>query len=98
LDFLASVEGALVQGLSESHIGVIDGHDFGGGTGNIFVWAKGNGHRAFKVIKTQLELHKVLDKAVIATWRSKSDHYKVLWPADFCGSFELMYLPPVGSK
>jgi hypothetical protein len=87
LDWLLGVEEALIQGFSQNDKAIVDGHDFGGGTMNIFVFPKQGWGSAIEIVKAYLGLYKALDRALIIK-RSKKERYSVVWPENYAGEFE----------
>jgi hypothetical protein len=77
-DRLISLETKLMENLGE--IGVVDGHDFGSGTFNIFVLTN-------HPTTTFTQAHQViLDEAIPNELRSayreaNAEHYVILWPS-----------------
>jgi hypothetical protein len=77
-DWLVELEDSITQKLD----GLIeyDGHDFGSGTGNIFVGAN-EPERAWKAIKDLLDVNLLAD--LHAAFRDKeASEYTILWPPD----------------
>ena len=87
LDWLVEIEEALIQGFSQNGKAVVDGHDFGSGTMNIFLFPKQGWGSAIEVIKAYLKKHRALDKALIIK-RSRTERYTVVWPEKYTGKFE----------
>jgi hypothetical protein len=86
-DWLVRIEDALIQGFSRNRKADVDGHDFGSGTMNIFLFPKQGWASAIEIVKAYLRLHGALDRAVIIK-RSKAERYSVVWPEGYTGEFE----------
>ena len=86
-DWLLEIEEALIQGFSQNRNAVVDGHDFGNGTMNIFLFPKRGWGCAIEIVKAYLKNHRALDKALIIR-RSKTERYTVVWPAKYKGEFK----------
>ncbi len=86
-DRLIGLEDTLIQAFSQNRHAVVDGHDFGNGTANIFIVPHGPWDPAITVIKAYLKHRGVLDEAIIIK-RRKSGTYEVAWPEGFDGEFE----------
>ena len=85
-DWLIRIEDALIQGFSQNEKAIVDGHDFGAGTMNIFLFPKKGWGSAIEIVIAYLKLHDALDRALIIK-RSKSERYSVVWPKNYSGSF-----------
>jgi hypothetical protein len=86
-DRLIGLEDTLIQAFSQNGHAIVDGHDFGNGTANIFIFPIGQWDSAITIIKAYLTRHNALDEALIIK-RRKSGTYEVAWPEDFAGEFE----------
>lgn len=73
------VEARLVEDLPEEHM--VDGHDVGSGTMNIFVHTN-SPKRAFTAIKETLEDEECWRILRIAYRRLSGDEYTILWPTN----------------
>jgi hypothetical protein len=87
LDWLVEIEEALIQGFSQNGKAVVDGHDFGSETMNIFLFPKQGWGSAVEIVKAYLKNHRALDRALIIK-RSKTERYTVVWPEKYVGEFE----------
>ena len=86
-DWLVGIEEVLIQGFSQNDHAIVDGHDFGVGTMNIFIFPKGGWSATIDVVKAYLKHRKALDRAIIIK-RSKTERYTVVWPENYTGEFE----------
>lgn len=86
-DWLIGLEDILIQAFSQNRHAVVDGHDFGNGTANIFIFPRGPWDSAITIIKAYLQRHGALSEALIIK-RRKSGTYDVAWPEDFDGEYE----------
>ena len=85
-DRLVELEEGLVDMLGNAH--VVDGHDFGSGTMNIFVHTD-DPAAAFDTAKRALPAD-VLVKLRAAYRRLDGENYIVVWPQGWPGPFEIM--------
>ena len=86
-DWLIKIEDALSQGFAQNGKAVVDGHDFGSGNMNIFIFPNGGWSAAIDIALACLRRLGALDRAVIIK-RSKTERYTVAWPTQFTGEFE----------
>ncbi|MEZ6142652.1 MAG: hypothetical protein R3B84_18990 [Zavarzinella sp.] len=86
-DRLIALEDTLIQAFSQNDLAMVDGHDFGNGTANIFIFPRGSWKSALTIIMAYLKHHNALDKVLIII-RCKSGTYEVVWPEGFDGEFE----------
>jgi hypothetical protein len=86
-DVLVALEGAVAAALeNEPHI--VDGHDFGSGTGNIFIDTN-DPVAAFALAKSAISL--VDHPTLKAAYRSfDEDDYQLIWPEQSTEGFNLM--------
>lgn len=89
-DQLFEIEETLVQAFSQNRHAIVDGHDFGNGTMNIFIVPRGSWDPVIERVKAFLKLRKVLSQAVIAKQHKVSEKFEVVWPVGFSGNFQLM--------
>ena len=90
LDFdrLVEIEDSLIQGMSQSRTGDVDGHDWGADGANIFILpANGHSWPSIDVAKAHLKLRGLLGSTLIVK-RFKSERYEVVWPENYEGDFE----------
>jgi hypothetical protein len=88
-DRCRSIEDSLWQAFKQSSgDGVVDGHDFGEGKFNIFIFPRAWGS-ALERVKAFLELRGALDDAIIAKFHARTDRYEVVHPPDYSGRFSL---------
>jgi hypothetical protein len=87
LEWLIRIEDALIQGFSQNNKAIVDGHDFGSGTMNIFLFPNQGWGSAIEIVKAYLKLHGALDRALIIK-RSKTERYSVVWPEKYTGEFD----------
>jgi hypothetical protein len=85
-DWLIKVEDALIQAFSQNGKATVDGHDFGNGDMNIFIFPKRGWSAAIDIVIAHLRRLGALDRAVIIK-RSKTERYTVAWPEQFTGAF-----------
>jgi hypothetical protein len=84
-DQLIEIEDRLENTLDQSH--EVDGHDFGSGEMNIFIYTE-NPSDAFVAAKVQL-IQSELNGMKAAFRETDGDTYTVLWPNDFSGEFNV---------
>jgi hypothetical protein len=88
-DRCRSIEDSLWQAFTQSSDdGVVDGHDFGQGKFNIFIFPRAWGS-ALERVKAFLELRGALDDVVIVKLHAKMDRYEVVHPPNYSGKFSL---------
>jgi hypothetical protein len=84
-----AIEDRMTDCLTRTGLGFCDGGDIGSGTINIFCEVV-DAAIAEPIIVNDLREHNHLEGAVIAMRERKGDdNYKVLWPKDFTGVFNL---------
>jgi hypothetical protein len=84
-----AIEDLMTECLTRTGLGICDGGDIGSATINIFCEVV-DAATAEPIIINQLRQHNHLEGAVIAMRERKGhDTYKVLWPKDFTGTFNL---------
>jgi hypothetical protein len=86
-DWLIKLDDALIQAFAQNNKANVDGHDFGSGNMNIFIFPKRSWHDAFDILKAHLKHHDALSRAIVIL-RSKSGAYQVLFPENYTGDFE----------
>jgi len=86
-DWLIKLEDALIQAFAQNNKAKVDGHDFGSGNMNIFIFPKRSWHDAFDILTAHLKLHDALGRAIIIL-RRKTGAYQVLFPENYTGDFE----------
>ena len=86
-DWLIKLEEALIQAFAQNKKAVVDGHDFGSGNMNIFIFPKRSVDDAFEILKAHLKHHDALSRAIVIL-RRKSGTYSVLSPENYTGDFE----------
>jgi hypothetical protein len=84
---LIAFEDSLIQGYAQNGAAVVDGHDSGGGTMNIFIWPRGSWKASIAIAVQYLKLKQLLDQVVVIK-RLKSEKYEVVWPKGYTGEFE----------
>ena len=87
-DRLIEIEEALIQGFSQNNQAEVDGHDFGSGTMNIFIFPRAAWGPAIEIVLAYLKLRNALSDALVIK-RLKSGKHVVVWPEGFEGEFEL---------
>jgi hypothetical protein len=85
-DWLIKIEDALIQAYSQNNRGKVDGHDFGSGVMNIFIFPKESWRSALEILIAHLKHQKALSQAVVIL-RTKVEKYTVVWPENFTGEF-----------
>jgi hypothetical protein len=85
-DGLISIEDALIQAFAQNGAAEVDGHDFGSGTMNIFVFRRDSWARVIEIVTAHLKHHGVLERATIAK-RLASGSHVIVWPARADGEF-----------
>ncbi len=86
-DWLIRLESALIQAFDQNNKAIVDGHDFGSGSMNIFIFPKRSWHDAFDILKAHLKHHDALSHSIVIL-RRKSGTYQVLFPENHTGHFE----------
>jgi hypothetical protein len=77
-DAVVALEDLLTDGLGDDEV---DGHDFGGGMMNLFIWTP-NPSRTLGRVQTLMKDHP-LSASVVAGFRDEeSDEYTPLWPPE----------------
>jgi hypothetical protein len=82
---LIHLEDTLIVSLNERHL--VEGHDFGNDTMNIFIRTD-SPESAFDKIRELLH-HSLLAKTKAACRRSGENDFTVIWPENYEGRFEL---------
>ena len=88
-DSLIHVEETLIQAFSQNNLAKVDGHDFGEGKFNIFIFPNGSWGPVIERVQAFLKLRGVLGSALIVKRLKSSERYVVVWPENFSGSFSL---------
>lgn len=88
-DSLIHIEETLIQAFTQNNLAVVDGHDFGEGKFNIFIFPKGSWGPVIERVQAFLKLRGVLGNALIVKRLKFSERYIVVWPEKFSGSFSL---------
>lgn len=86
-DRLIEIEETLIQAFNQNRKAVVDGHDFGIPTSNIFIFPKRGWDECLEIVFAYLKLRSALSEVLIIK-RSKRETYEVVWPKDFAGDFE----------
>ena len=87
-DGFLAIEDTLFQAFSQNRHAVVDGHDYGQGKFNIFIFPRGAWGPVLERVEAFLKLKGWWNRATVAK-RLKSERYQVVWPKDFTGEFEL---------
>ncbi|WP_313472234.1 hypothetical protein [Brevundimonas sp.] len=87
-DDLIAVEHTLIQAFSQNNYGAVDGHDFGQGRFNIFVYPRSSWGPVIERVQAFLKLKGWLSRAVIAK-ELKSGARQVIWPQEHSAPFDL---------
>jgi hypothetical protein len=78
-DSLIEIENLIIKHLSPVH--EVDGHDFGSGEANIFIFTS-DPQQAFNEIKTIIGSLDYWNSIRVAFRGTESDEYTALWPKD----------------
>jgi hypothetical protein len=84
-----AIEDSLLQAFSQSDDGVVDGHDVGKATFNIYIHPRRSWGPVLERVRAFLELRGALNDAVIAKFHGKTDRYQVIHPSTYCGEFSI---------
>ena len=84
-DKLIEIEEIIENLVGSSH--EVDGHDFGSGEMNIFIYTN-NPNKAFELIKSTLS-ESVENTMKVAYREVKGEEYTVIWPLGFNDEFEI---------
>jgi hypothetical protein len=87
-DWLIKLEEALIQAFAQNRKAIVDGHDFGSGEMNLFIFPTRSWRAAFEILKAHLGHHHALHQAIIVL-RRKNGAYLPLWPEGYTGKFSL---------
>lgn len=90
IDELHSIEDTLIQAFSQNNLAIVDGHDFGSGECNIFIYPKGPWEPVIERVFAFLKLRRALHKAVIAKRFKVTERYQVVWPESYGGHFSVV--------
>jgi hypothetical protein len=88
-DALLHVEETLIQAFSQNKFADVDGHDFGQGRFNIFIYPKATWGPVLERVYAFLKLRGVLNEALVVKRLKSSEKYVVVWPEHFNGTFSL---------
>jgi len=88
LEHFHAIEDTLFQAFSQNRYAVVDGHDYGQGHFNIFIYPKRAWGPVIERVFAFLELKDWLKRAVIAK-QLKSGRWQVIWPEEYAGQFDL---------
>ena len=86
-DAIVDLESQLIESLSEN--AVVDGHDAGGGTMNLFLFTN-DPVAVFDLIKPTIQSTVPLEQVVAASRLVDQETYQVIHPADFAGDFRVL--------
>ena len=82
------IEDTLYQAFQQNSFADVDGHDYGQGVFNIFIYPKGAWKPVLERVFAFLKLKGWLDRAVIAK-DLRSSRWKVVWPDGYNKEFRL---------
>ncbi len=88
-DSLIGIENGLIELFRKKHGAHVDGHDIGPGRFNIFIVPNESWAPALGRIRAFLEFRGMFEGVLIARRPGGGEHYEVVWPADYRGTFEL---------
>jgi hypothetical protein len=88
LEGFHAVEDTLLQAFSQNGHAIVDGHDYGQGHFNIFIYPRGAWMPVIERVQAFLQLKDWLKRAVIAKGL-KSGKWQVIWPEGYTDSFKL---------
>lgn len=88
-DWFMKLENTLIQAFAQNNNAMVDGHDFGSGQMNIFIFPKVSWQAAFEILAAHLKHHDALGRAVVVL-RRKGGSYQVLHPENYTREFELL--------
>ena len=86
-DTLVALEDELTEELGDS--ADVDGHDFGSGTGNIFIFTS-DPAVTFQQVRPVLERRQELQAVTAAFREVEGEHYTVIWPEGSQAEFTIM--------
>ncbi|HEV2597814.1 hypothetical protein [Sphingopyxis sp.] len=87
LEWFHHIEDTLFQAFSQNRFAEVDGHDYGQGKFNIFIYPKGAWAPVLERVHAFLKLRKVHDRTVIAKGL-ESGRWQVVWPENYSTTFE----------
>jgi len=82
---LIEIEEQIESLVGSSH--EVDGHDYGSGEINVFIYTN-NPNKAFELIKSTL-IESVENTMKVAYREIEGEKYNVIWPLGFNGEFEI---------
>lgn len=88
LEFFHGIEDVLYQAFEQNRFAVVDGHDYGQGVFNIFIYPRKAWGPVLDRVFAFLRLKGWLFRATIAKGLA-SGRWQVVWPEEFEGRFEL---------
>jgi len=86
-DALVALEDKLIADLAKT--AKVDGHDFGSGQANIFIFTS-DPDMTFWKIRQLLKLEKLLDAVTAAYRPADGENYTVIWPKDSKKRFSIV--------
>lgn len=86
-DALIDLEERLIEAVGST--ADIDGHDFGSGEANIFIFTS-DPSATFDLLRDQLKHQNIIEKCKVAYRESDGEQYTVLWPTDFNEEFTVI--------
>ncbi len=88
LEFFQGIEDVLYQAFQQNCFAIVDGHDYGQGVFNIYIYPRRAWGPVVERVHAFLRLKGWLARATIAK-RLSSERLTVIWPNDFNGEFRL---------
>jgi|JI7StandDraft_1071085.scaffolds.fasta_scaffold242617_2 hypothetical protein len=88
LEAFHAIEDVIVQAFEQNRFATVDGHDYGEGVFNIFIYPRGAWGPVVERVKAFLKLKGWLDRATIAKGLA-SGKWQVIWPVGYEGAFGL---------
>jgi len=88
LEDFHAIEDTLFQAFSQNRYAIVDGHDYGLGVFNIFIYPRGAWDPVLERVLAFLKLKGWLDRATIAKGLA-SERWQVVWPMGHSGKFTL---------
>jgi hypothetical protein len=86
LEFFHAVEDVLYQAFQQNRFAVVDGHDYGQGLFNIFIYPKYSWTPVIERVFAFLKFKGWLERAVIAK-NMPSGKWQVVWPENYDRAF-----------
>jgi hypothetical protein len=88
LEAFHAIEEVLFQAFEQNRFAVVDGHDYGEGRFNIYIYPRAAWGPVIERVEAFLKLKGWLARATIAKGLA-SGKWQVIWPEGFAGAFRL---------